>query len=458
MPSADPALPPDRPWIRLRHEILAGEGSSHVHARAARRPSRPPPRARLRDQAEFAGRRRPRPPRALGAPRLVARREDHLGGQQLAPRAARRAPRARPGHRLRPGAGAPGPRRPGDDRAVPGEPAPRAVRPRDRPARAAPLGADDRRHRGTRPGRAGRRPRGGDAGSTPTASPRPAPRPTPSTASCAWPRRSGPSIAEPRFVVAVGEADRRWARGALAEVARPGSGPEPGRPLADEALAPRALRRGRPAGRRGARGRPGGRRVARGPSAGRGAPRGCPTSPCSTSPGGRACRNWPRSRPSRTSSSPTTPARSTWPRRPVRGSSASTPARARAGPGPTARTRPPSRAASGAPPASSRPAPASNAWPSSPPTASGRPSSPSSKGATPSGRRPRDRVLRTGRSPSPDGSRRGSWPSRRRGATRGPWSRWRAPGRRRAGGIASRVSPGGGDRGPGGRAGRRRCG
>ncbi len=31
----------------------------------------------------------------------------------------------------------------------------------------------------------------------------------------------GASIAEPRFVVAVGEADRRWARAALAEVARP---------------------------------------------------------------------------------------------------------------------------------------------------------------------------------------------------------------------------------------------
>ncbi len=31
----------------------------------------------------------------------------------------------------------------------------------------------------------------------------------------------GASIAEPRFVVAISEADRRWARGALAEVARP---------------------------------------------------------------------------------------------------------------------------------------------------------------------------------------------------------------------------------------------
>ena len=61
------------------------------------------------------------------------------------------------------GRAAPGPRRPGDGHEVPGEPAPRAVRPRHRPARAAPLGADDPRHRGTRPGRARRRPRGGGA-------------------------------------------------------------------------------------------------------------------------------------------------------------------------------------------------------------------------------------------------------------------------------------------------------
>ena len=73
-----------------------------------------------------------------------------------------------------------------------------AVRPGDRPAGPAPLGADDRRHRGPRSGSAWPTPARGRRGSTRTASASaPAARPTPSTACCRWPRPSGPTSRSP---------------------------------------------------------------------------------------------------------------------------------------------------------------------------------------------------------------------------------------------------------------------
>ena len=226
----------------------------------------PPPG--LPDQAERPGRHRPRSAHARGAAGALARGfaswvvnsslrgllDGHPYFDEVIAYDRRDAPRRRGGL-------------PRFARFLAGLRLP-AVRPGDRPSGPAPLGGDDGRDGGPGPRGAGRRPRGGHLFYTHRID-------APRGRRCARgrpllsgsPRRSGPRMTPPRFVVAASDEDRLWARAVLADVPAPRLDPERRGALADQALAARALRRGRAAGERVARRGSGRGRCARGPPA-----------------------------------------------------------------------------------------------------------------------------------------------------------------------------------------------